>query len=100
MLRAIKAACGGDHAFFVDTVWPWLQGNEGNVDRGIEWVEERWNSFRDSQLGAEFVYRTAFPFGFTEWSDGDAQDVLNRTGFAEAVLFETYAAIRVSSSWA
>ncbi len=62
LLRAIKAACVGDHAFFIDTVWPWLQGNAGNVSKGIEWVEERWNSFRDSQLGARFVYQTAFPF--------------------------------------
>jgi len=55
LLRAIKAACAGNYDFFLDTVWPWAQGNAGNVEKGIEWVQERWDRFRDSQLGAEYV---------------------------------------------
>ncbi len=69
LLRAIKAACGGDDAFFTDTVLPWLEGNAGNTEKGVEWLEERWNSFTDSQLGAEYVFEVAYSFGFKEGSD-------------------------------
>jgi AAA domain len=65
LLVAIKAAAGGDRDFFLNVVWPWLEGNAQNA-YGIEEMEAKWNSFRDSRLGAEFVYRCAATFGFTE----------------------------------
>ena len=66
LLRAIKAACGGDEAFFTETVLPWLEGNADNTEKGVEWLEERWKSFSDSQLGAAYVFGVAAAFGFTE----------------------------------
>ena len=69
LLRAIKAACGGDQTFFTDTVLPWLAGNGRNVEKGTEWLEERWHSFTDSQLGADYVFGLAATFGFTEGAD-------------------------------
>jgi hypothetical protein len=66
LLVAIKTACGGDRDFFLNVVRPWLEGNAENGERGVEEMEAKWNSFRDSSLGAEFVYRCAAKFGFTE----------------------------------
>jgi hypothetical protein len=36
LLVAIKAVCGGEHDFFLNVVWPWLEGNAENASRGIE----------------------------------------------------------------
>ena len=66
LLRAIKAASGGDDVFFAETVLPWLEGNANNAKNGVEWLEERWKSFSDSQLGADYVFAVAAAFGFTE----------------------------------
>jgi hypothetical protein len=64
VLRAIKTACGGDQTFYDEVVWPWLQKNPANNDEIEMWGH--WNSFHDSQVGAEFVYRLASTFGFSE----------------------------------
>jgi hypothetical protein len=69
LLRAIKAACGGDHEFFLNTVWPWAERNAGTAEKGIEWLEAKWNSFTDSQLGADYVYGVAASFDFMEGVD-------------------------------
>ena len=74
LLRAICAACGGSMDVLTQVVWPWVctqkiaRGQSGlrSEDRGIEWLEARWRSFTDSQLGAEYVYGWAASFGFTE----------------------------------
>jgi putative DNA primase/helicase len=75
ILRAICAAVGGDIQYLHEVVWPWVcesetvaRGHSGlrTQDRGIEWLEARWRSFTDSQLGAEDVYGWAANFGFTE----------------------------------
>jgi hypothetical protein len=74
LLRAICAACGGDMTYFAEVVWPWVckkqtiargQGPR-TEEQGIEWLEERWKSFSDSQLGAEYVYNWASTFGFAD----------------------------------
>jgi hypothetical protein len=61
-----KAACGGDYEFFLNVVWPWREDNAENAGRGIEEMEGKWNSFHDSQLGADYVYDIASSFGFME----------------------------------
>lgn len=76
VMRAICAACAGSLEFFDDVVWPWIctqtvthgQGPTTR-ERGIEWLQERWNSFHDSTFGAEFVYGVAAEFGFREGWD-------------------------------
>ncbi len=69
LLVAIKAACGGDQDFFLNTVWPWLADNGENADLGIEEMEAKWDSFSDSSLGADYVYDIASAFGFMEGKD-------------------------------
>lgn len=63
LLRALCAAVNGDIEFFTEQVWPWVctqkiarGAGPRSEDRGIEWLETRWRSFTDSQLGAEFIY--------------------------------------------
>jgi hypothetical protein len=63
LVRAIKAACGGDQVFYAEHVLPWLQNNPQNAE---EDMEAKWNSFHDSQLGAYYVYQWAAQFGFSE----------------------------------
>jgi hypothetical protein len=75
LLRAICAACSGDLNYLAEVVWPWVCKNQTvahgqgprTEEQGIEWLEERWKSFTDSQLGADFVYGWAHAFG---WADG------------------------------
>ncbi len=69
LLRALCAAVNGDMVFFTEQVWPWVctqkiaRGNgPRSEDQGIEWLETRWRSFTDSQLGAEFIYGWAATF--------------------------------------
>jgi phage/plasmid-associated DNA primase len=76
LMRAICAACAGDMTFFTETGWPWsctqtVTHGEGprTEDRGIEWLKAKWRSFRDSQLGADYVYGIASQFKFTEGLD-------------------------------
>jgi hypothetical protein len=73
LLRAIKASCNGDHAFFTDVVWEWTRTQKEargagprTGERGIEWLEERWNSFRDSGVGADFVFKWAAASGYRD----------------------------------
>lgn len=75
LLRAIKAACGGDQAFYADHVLPWLQQNSGNAAKGEEWLEARWESFKDSELGASYVFGVASAFGFKEGNSERAPDI-------------------------
>jgi putative DNA primase/helicase len=82
LLVAIKAACGGDHVFFLNVVWPWLEGNAENARRGIEEMEAKWRSFHDSQLGADYVYDTAAIFGFTVGVD-ERNSRIAREAFGE-----------------
>lgn len=72
LLRASCAACAGSIGFLTNVVWPWVctqqiargQGPR-TEERGIEWLEERWRSFTDSSLGADFIYGWASQFGFS-----------------------------------
>ncbi len=67
LFRAIKAACGGDMTFYTDNVEPWLMRNDANAaSDGEARMLEKWNSFHDSELGADYVFNTAAAFGFTE----------------------------------
>jgi hypothetical protein len=90
ILRAICAACGGSLDFLHSVVWPWVcerqtvargQGPR-TEERGIEWIETRWRSFTDSQLGAEYVYGWAAMFGETEaivkTNDEAAQEIFKK----------------------
>src|SRR5271165_4364048 len=59
---------------------PWAEGSEGNASRGIEWLEARWTSFRDRQLGADYVFQlAAHKFGCKE-----AQDAISDNRLEEA----------------
>jgi hypothetical protein len=70
LLRAVCAACNGDMPFFTETVLPWLQTNTSNVENeGDARMEATWESFRDSQVGAEFVYQWAAQFGCNDGID-------------------------------
>jgi hypothetical protein len=63
LLRAICAACGGDMPFFAETVLPWLQTNTSNLDNdGASRMEDKWKSFTDSQLGAQYLYQWTAQF--------------------------------------
>jgi hypothetical protein len=73
LLRAIAAACGRSIEFFTEVVWPWACTQKvarglgpRTEEQGIEWLEMRWRSFTDSQLGVEYVYRWAAVCGFSE----------------------------------
>lgn len=84
LLRAICAASAGSVDFLHDAVWPWVcerqtvaRGNGPRTEeRGIEWLEERWRSFHDSQLGAEYVYGWAATFGFNDGRQALAQEIM------------------------
>jgi hypothetical protein len=80
VLRAIKAACNGDRVFFTSVVWPWTctqkearGAGPRTEERGIEWLEDRWNSFRDSIIGADYVFTWAGVSG--GYIDGEAVEV-------------------------
>jgi hypothetical protein len=74
ILRGICAACGGSVAFLHQVVWPHICESQKTArgqgpltrDQGVEWLEARWCSFTDSQIGAEFVYGWAATFGETD----------------------------------
>jgi hypothetical protein len=74
ILRGICAACGGSVAFLHQVVWPHICESQKTArgqgpltrDQGIEWLEARWSSFTDSQLGAEHIYGWAAAFGETD----------------------------------
>jgi hypothetical protein len=63
LFRAMWAACGGDRQFYDEHIWPWLADNPANTP---EEMELKLASFKDSQLGVEFVYEWASVFGFME----------------------------------
>lgn len=82
LLRAICASCAGDMKFFIDVLWPWVctqkqarGSGPRSEERGIEWLEERWRSFTDSELGKNYVYRMAASFGFQEGLQAQAQEL-------------------------
>lgn len=91
LLRAACAAVSGDLDYLLGVVWPWVCTNQKEAhgqgprtqDRGIEWLEERWRSFRDSELGADYVYRVAGLFGFREGSGAIAEDIVAAAGSVE-----------------
>jgi putative DNA primase/helicase len=76
LFRAMKAACGGDQAFYAEHILPWLLENPENHE---EVMQAKWDSFTDSQVGAEFVYRCASQFGFTEGMTAITQELFERT---------------------
>lgn len=54
-------------------------------DRGIEWLEDKWRTFKNSELGARYVYHVAQAFGFTdpqkeELSDDDLAAMFRSAG--------------------
>jgi hypothetical protein len=58
LLRATCAVVAGDKTYMAEVVWPWCctqQHARGNgprtEDRGIEWLDERWNSFTEVSSG-------------------------------------------------
>jgi hypothetical protein len=52
LLRAIKAACAGDSVFYTEHVWRWLAQHEKDASQE-ELMLQTWDSFHNSQLGAE-----------------------------------------------
>jgi len=90
LLRAICASVGGDLDYLHEVVWPWVCTNQQvahgqgprTEEQGIEWLKERWVSFTDSTLGAEYVYGIAADSGFP---DGlAALDALKAKDFEDA----------------
>ena len=73
LFRAIKAACAGDPEFYTQHVWPWLARNPDNASKEEEMLA-KWDSFKDSQLGYEYVYDWAAQFGFNEGRQAIAQE--------------------------
>jgi P4 family phage/plasmid primase-like protien len=71
LFRAMWAACGGDRQFYDEHIWPWLADNSAN---NPEEMELKLASFKDSQLGAEYVYGIAADFGFNEGRDALARE--------------------------
>jgi putative DNA primase/helicase len=63
MLRALKAACGGDEGFYADHVVKWSLQYPGNT---AEETRHKWGSFNDSTIGAEYVYWKARENGWSE----------------------------------
>jgi putative DNA primase/helicase len=75
LLRAICAAVSGDKTYMAEVVWPWactqsVRKGQGPLTRdqegGIAWIEERWVSFRDSQVGPDTIYSWAARCGYYE----------------------------------
>ncbi len=61
VLRAAKAASGGDEFFYAEVVVPWSARKPDNTE---EMTRGRWNSFSDSVLGADWLYGVAREHGF------------------------------------
>jgi P4 family phage/plasmid primase-like protien len=95
LIRAVCAACGGDLEFLHNVVWPWVCDKQTvargagprTEERGVEWLEERWRSFTDSQLGADFVYGWAAQFGFTEGKDALTKEMFD--GLTDGITDDT-----------
>lgn len=62
LLRAIKAACGGNDSFFEQVVMPWCLAYQRNTP---DVVRTKWDSITDSHLGAGYVERVARKWGYT-----------------------------------
>lgn len=87
LLRAICAACGGDMPFFTETVLPWLRTNTSNLDNdGNSRMEDKWKSFTDSQLGAEYVYQWASQFNCMDGLHAMAQQIFDAADAAQNAL--------------
>ncbi len=84
LFRAMWAACGGERAFYAEHILPWLLGYPENKE---EEMEAKLASFRDSQVGAEYVYRIAADFGYTEGRDALTEELFrnlaDQSGYAE-----------------
>ena len=64
--RALCAATGCDLQYMTEHVWPWVctqkeaHGSGPRTEqRGIEWLEEKWQGFKTSTIGADYIYRLA-----------------------------------------
>jgi hypothetical protein len=81
LVIAVKAACGGRHEFYEEVVWPWLQTNPINVlpdESGVEGdirMLDKWNSIKDAQNGADFIYEWAALFGFGDGVAARAEEL-------------------------
>jgi putative DNA primase/helicase len=88
LLRAICAAVAGDMEFFAEVVWPWVCTNQKEAhgagprteEAGVEWLETRWRSFKDSEIGARYVYERAAEFGNMEGLNADATAIFAAAG--------------------
>jgi len=86
LLRAIKAACGGEQDFLETVVWPWVctqQVARGEGPRtqdqpggGLEWLQDKWESFHDSSIGADWIFALARSFGCEEAAQHLAQSAI------------------------
>ena len=74
LFRAMWAACGGDRDFYEEHIWPWLAGYPENIP---EEMDLKLASFKDSQLGAEYVYRIAADHGFPEGLAALAKEIFD-----------------------
>lgn len=85
LLRAICASVGSDLDYLHEVVWPWVCTNQKEAhgegprteEQGVEWLEERWASFTDSQLGIEYIYGVAADHGFPKGLATLAQAIFN-----------------------
>ena len=64
LLHATKAACDGNHQFFIDVMLPKLLEHPDNAARGADWCEEKWNGIKRSIVGYDTVFDMAAGFGY------------------------------------
>jgi P4 family phage/plasmid primase-like protien len=75
MLVALKAACRGDEAFYDEHVEPWSNGNPDNAEDDL--TRQKWESIRDAEIGASFVYDVARKVGGFEGYIASHFDVID-----------------------
>ena len=61
VMRAAKAACGGDEAFYAEVLEPWCLGYTGNTP---EVMRAKWESHTTSTIGANWLYAKAREYGW------------------------------------
>src|SRR5262249_30444442 len=81
--RAIAACVMGDLDYKHKVVWPWVctqkhaRGNGPRTEeRGIEWLQDKWNGFTDNCVGPNHVYWWAARCGY-ESRDEKAQELFD-----------------------
>jgi len=61
VMRAAKAACGGDEAFYAEVLLDWAMGYTANT---YEAIRAKWDSHTESTIGALWLYAKAREHGW------------------------------------